>query len=359
MAPLARAWLSRGLPRLAAAHARFTSSSSAPAAASSSSPSLWPERRVPCWLVDATAAGPVPYPRALAWQRELLRRRTEAPSAGAERPADPSAAPFPNVVFVLEHPHVYTLGRGAGLEHLRFTPEGGKIRSVYGPEAAPTLPATTASRGSAPAAPPAAVYRVERGGKVTYHGPGQLVVYPVLDLHAFKKDLHWYVSAIEDAVIGALSDFGVAAHRAPGFPGVWVGPRKIAQVGMSVSRWYSSHGYAINGDPDLTFFQNIVPCGIADREVTSLAQELQRLQDSGSSVWTGPASGPALVAALKERVLARFEAVFGAALLQPPGPVSAILARSSSSNSDGSEEEDAASAVALADALDASVPTLP
>jgi lipoyl(octanoyl) transferase len=156
-----------------------------------------------------------------------------------------------NLVLSLEHPHVYTLGRRADAAELHFRP-GGLNAQVD-----------------------ADVFRVDRGGKITYHGPGQLVVYPILDLNMFKRDLHWYVDRIEQVVIDSLSHFDIKAHRYPGFPGVWVGERKIAQVGMNVSKWYSMHGFAINVNPDLNYFGNMIPCGIKEKGVTSVKQLLQ------------------------------------------------------------------------------------
>ena len=181
----------------------------------------------------------VPYPEAWKWQQDLLSRRIAR-----------DAPVLPDVVLCLEHPHVYTLGRAASEADLLFT-------------------ATGASVG-------AEVHRVERGGKVTYHGPGQLVVYPVLQLERYVKDLHWYVTGIEETIIRTLSAFGLEGHRHAGYPGVWLGDRKIAQIGMNCSKWVTSHGFALNVSPDMTFFEHIVPCGIDDKAVTSMAAELGR-----------------------------------------------------------------------------------
>jgi lipoyl(octanoyl) transferase len=222
----------------------------------------------------------VPYTTAWHWQQELLRARTDAP-AGA-------AAALPDVVLCLEHPHVYTLGRGASVDHLKFDPASGAVD--------------------------AEVHRVERGGKITYHGPGQLVVYPILQLERHRKDLHWYVQSIEEVVIRSLRSYGVEASRVAGLPGVWVGGgaggqahRKIAQVGMNCSKWVTSHGFAVNVDPDMRYFGHIVPCGIDDRPVTSLAAELGRRVSA---------------AELRGIVAAEFAAVFGVALDRPPAECS-------------------------------------
>jgi len=196
-----------------------------------------------------------PYAKALAWQKGLANARFTP----TRRHHD--------VVLALEHRHVFTLGPGAKEEDVR-----------YDINAEPSI---------------AEVYRVERGGQVTYHGPGQLVVYPILQLQVcqlwpaiaailcrfslvnstqnFKQDLHWYVTTVEQVIIDTLGVFGVLAARAPGFPGVWVGDEKIAQIGVSCSKWVTSHGFAINVCPDMAFFERIVPCGIHDRGVTSMA----------------------------------------------------------------------------------------
>lgn len=205
-------------------------------------PAPAPYARVDC---DMYSPGTVPYLRAWRWQQELLRRRVEQPPAELEAPG-----PLRDVVIFLQHPPVYTLGRAATRAHLLFDPAAGAVD--------------------------AEVHAVERGGKVTYHGPGQLVVYPVLNLARFRKDLHWYVRTVEEVVITSLRRFGIDAGRAEGYPGVWVQDRKIAQVGMNCSKWVTSHGLAINVDPDMRYFGHIVPCGIDDRPVTSMAAELRR-----------------------------------------------------------------------------------
>jgi lipoyl(octanoyl) transferase len=184
-------------------------------------------------------SGTVEYAKAWDWQQQLSKKRWGP---------DPDA--FADLVIALEHPHVFTLGRGATEADLRFDPS-----------ASPRI---------------AAIHRVERGGQVTYHGPGQLVVYPLLQLGHFKKDLRWYVTAIEQVIIDALGTFKLAAGRAQGYPGVWIDDRKIAQVGISCSKWVTAHGFAINVSPDLSYFDRIVPCGITDKRVTSVQLEYER-----------------------------------------------------------------------------------
>lgn len=126
------------------------------------------------------------------------------------------------------------------------------------------------------AATGAAVLWVDRGGDVTYHGPGQVVGYPILHLERLGKDIHQHVWRIEETLIRTLADFGVAGGRDPAYPGVWVGTDKIAAIGVRVSKWVSSHGFALNVSTDLSYFGNIVPCGIKGRGVTSLSQLLGR-----------------------------------------------------------------------------------
>ena len=195
--------------------------------------------------------GRVEYGRALAWQEALLARRLAGGS---------------DVLLLLEHPPVYTLGRGADPRHLG-----------------------TAADGDVP------VFRAHRGGQVTYHGPGQLVGYPILDLRRLRPDVRWYLRTLEEALIAALGDLGIAAGRRPGLTGVWVGGRKIASIGVALRRWVSWHGFALNVGPDLRGFAAITPCGITGVEMTSVAQE----------------GGPGSVDEVLPVVRDRFVAVFG------------------------------------------------
>lgn len=164
----------------------------------------------------------------------------------------------PNHLLLCEHPHTYTLGKSGKPEHLLLD-EAGLSRQK------------------------AAFYRINRGGDITYHGPGQLVGYPILDLDNFRPDIHWYLRTLEEAVIRTLADYGLLAGRIPGLTGVWLDfeegaarPRKICALGVKCSRWVTLHGFALNVDPDLSYFSHIIPCGIADKAVTSLRQELGR-----------------------------------------------------------------------------------
>jgi lipoyl(octanoyl) transferase len=180
---------------------------------------------------EARFLGRVAYAEAERLQESLVRDL--ASGSGGE------------VLLLLEHPHVVTLGRGADSRHLLLD-EG-----------------TRAERGIG-------VHETGRGGDVTYHGPGQLVGYPILDLRPDRCDVHRYVRDLEEALIRASGDLGVEAARAEGRTGVWARGRKLAAIGVRVSRWITSHGFALNVTTDLSYFSHIVPCGIADAGVTSL-----------------------------------------------------------------------------------------
>ena len=176
--------------------------------------------------------GRMDYGEALELQRELVAARQQ----GA----------ISDQLVLLEHPHTITLGRNGRMENLLASD------------------AALASAGIS-------FYPINRGGDVTYHGPGQLVGYPILDLREWKRDVGAYVRAIEQAIIGALADYGISAGRIPGLTGVWVDGRKIAAIGVHIGRWVTSHGFALNVNTDLSYFQYIVPCGLA-KPVTSMAQ---------------------------------------------------------------------------------------
>jgi lipoyl(octanoyl) transferase len=181
--------------------------------------------------------GTVEYADGLALQEELRRAVT--------------AGEAPDHLLLLEHPPVVTLGRNAGTGNLVLAPEALEARGIE-------------------------FHRTGRGGDVTFHGPGQLVGYPVIDLKPDRRDVHRYVRDLEETLIRTLGDFGVLAGRIPGLTGVWIGDLKIAAIGVRISRWVTTHGFAFNVDTDLDFFRVIVPCGIADRGVTSLSRVLGR-----------------------------------------------------------------------------------
>lgn len=151
---------------------------------------------------------------------------------------------LPDTLLLLEHPPVYTLGQGADEHFLKFTP-GAHM-------------------------PP--VVRIERGGEVTYHCPGQLVGYPILNLRQHRCDLHWYLRQLEEVLMQTVAVLGLEAERLEGLTGVWIKGHKVAAIGIKVSRWITMHGFALNINPDLSGFGQIVPCGISDKPVGSLAQ---------------------------------------------------------------------------------------
>jgi lipoyl(octanoyl) transferase len=153
-------------------------------------------------------------------------------------------SPQPDRLLLVEHPPVYTLGQGSTTEHLKFLDSD----------------------------PPHPLFRIERGGEVTHHCPGQLVGYPILDLKRHQTDLHWYLRQLEEVVIQTLAALDIPGTRQPGLTGVWVGDTKLAAIGIKVSRWITMHGFALNVCPNLSGFEAIVPCGIADKAVGSVAQ---------------------------------------------------------------------------------------
>jgi lipoate-protein ligase B len=148
------------------------------------------------------------------------------------------------------------------------------------------------------------VYEIERGGDVTYHGPGQLTGYPILDLRCFKMDVHWYLRQLEEVIIRVLARYGVAGARMEGYTGVWVGDEKVAAIGIAVRRWITYHGFALNVNPDMSHFGLITPCGITDKSVTSLEKLVCRRLD---------------IDEVADRVASAFVDVFDVDLVSQPG----------------------------------------
>ncbi|MGC8832517.1 MAG: lipoyl(octanoyl) transferase LipB [Armatimonadota bacterium] len=181
--------------------------------------------------------GLTPYEHALKLQEKVL--------------ADVADHLLPETLILLEHPPTFTIGRAPASESNLLLPE----------EALKKM---------------AEVYRVGRGGNVTFHGPGQLVGYPIMDLRRRQRDVHAYVRALEEVLIRVLKDYGISANREEGLTGVWVEKNKIAAIGVQVRRGVTMHGFALNVDPDLSFFSMIVPCGIRVRGVTSMSAVLGR-----------------------------------------------------------------------------------
>lgn len=199
--------------------------------------------------LEVIQAGTVPYGEALEWQRQLAEDRIAGRLSH-------------DVLLLVEHPPVVTFGRNSQRAHLL---------QAAGVE----------------------VFEVERGGDVTFHGPGQLVGYPILDLSAYKQDLHWYLRTLEQALIEALGQLDIPAERNPGFTGVWTRGKKIASIGIHVKQWVTWHGFALNVATDLGEFERIVPCGIPGVVMTSIERERgagsreQLWQESVSAVVKG------------------------------------------------------------------------
>lgn len=193
-------------------------------------------------------AGQMEYARAWTWQQRLQElRRQQA---------------VPDLLLLVEHPPTYTCGRATRPEHLPGDAEA------------------LARRGSA-------VFSIERGGSVTYHGPGQLVGYPILALRPPDRDVHRYIRRLEEVLIRALGGFGLRARARPGLTGVWIGGRKIAAIGIHVRHWVTMHGFALNVNPELSYFGGIRPCGLDSGMVTSMAELLPSppaLEEAGSQV---------------------------------------------------------------------------
>lgn len=191
------------------------------------------------WLLNLS--GLVPYDRALELQHRLVKHRREG------RVED--------VLILLEHQPVITLGRQGDESHILASRQALAEQGIQ-------------------------VYRVERGGDVTYHGPGQIVGYPILDLRGHREDVGWYIRSLEEVLVRTLADFGVAAEPGEDLIGVWVGEGKIAAIGARIEGWVTYHGFALNVAPEMSHFQLIVPCGIADKDVTSMRQVLGHSVDS-------------------------------------------------------------------------------
>jgi lipoyl(octanoyl) transferase len=204
--------------------------------------------------------GTVSYGDALALQAELVAKRR--------------AGEIPDTLLLLEHPHVITLGSGSHDENVLVSEEERAARGIE-------------------------LFETGRGGDVTYHGPGQLVGYPILDLKPDRQDLHRYLRDLEEALILTLAEFGLEGGRKEGLTGVWVEGRKLAAIGVRVSSgWITSHGFALNVTTDLAFFGTIVPCGIRDHGVGSISAELGRRVETAD---------------VEAAVVRAFERIFGAA----------------------------------------------
>ena len=189
---------------------------------------------VPCTVVRL---GVTDYMEGWELQKRLAEQVKEDSTAGW--------------LLLLQHPHTYTFGRAGNAENLRLTEQ--ELAEIG-----------------------AKVYWIDRGGDVTYHGPGQLVGYPIVDLHRWNEGPRWFVAALEAALIEALAVFGVRAETVEGRPGVWAGNEKLAAIGLHISQGVTTHGFALNVDPDLSYFGHIYSCGLADAGVTSISRLLGR-----------------------------------------------------------------------------------
>ena len=197
--------------------------------------------------------GLIDYKQAWDLQEELLKTAVDCKISN--RKNETAVMPQQHLLFC-EHPHVYTLGKSGAFENLLL--DEAHLQQID-----------------------AQFYKINRGGDITYHGPGQLVMYPILDLEQFFTDIHQYLRYLEEAVIRTLAEFQITAARYEGLTGVWIDAdtpraRKICAMGVKCSRWITMHGIALNVSPDLGYFGNIVPCGIQDKAVTSMAKELGR-----------------------------------------------------------------------------------
>lgn len=210
-------------------------------------------------------------PYRLAWdlQRQLQNQLIDQKLAFRDDPA--KGKPTGDALLFVEHPHVYTLGKSGNAAHLLKS--AAELTQID-----------------------AELIENDRGGDITYHGPGQIVGYPILDLDRHITDVHKYLRFLEETIIKTCSDFGVKAGRIDGLTGVWVNDQKICAMGIRCSRWVTMHGFAMNVSTDLSYFDHIVPCGISNKKVTSLSHVLNRPVDSEQ---------------VKKRIIKNFEDVFG------------------------------------------------
>jgi lipoyl(octanoyl) transferase len=201
--------------------------------------------------------GLIDYKEAWDKQEDLFKHKVDQKFALRENPTLP--LPTNHLIFC-EHPHVYTLGKSGSIDNLLVDAETlKKLHATY--------------------------YAINRGGDITYHGPRQIVGYPIFDLEQFFTDIHKYLRTLEEAIILTLAEYGIKGERYEGYTGVWIDAndehkaRKICAMGVRCSRWVTMHGFAFNVNTDLSYFNHIVPCGIDDKQVTSMQQELQTVLD--------------------------------------------------------------------------------
>lgn len=218
--------------------------------------------------------GPIDYQEAWDLQESLLRVNVGLKLAAGK--SAPHKIDTQHYLLLCEHPHVYTLGKSGSEDHLLIDEATRKEKGIF-------------------------YYQINRGGDITYHGPGQITGYPILDLEKFKPDLGWYLRTMEEVMIQVLAEYGLEGGRSEGETGVWLGvgtatPRKICAFGVRCSRWITMHGFALNVNTDLSYFNHIVPCGIQGKGVTSLEAELGR---------------EVSMAEVKEKLIRKFSELFG------------------------------------------------
>lgn len=227
--------------------------------------------------------GLIEYGTAWDYQEELMKAglAIKAERFTQKDAVTTESTPIESHLLIVEHPHVYTLGKSGALENLLINSQKMKDLGVT-------------------------FYKTNRGGDITYHGPGQVVAYPILDLEQFQSDLGWYMRSLEEVIIKTIAHYGLKGDRLPGSTGVWLDPdlpgrqRKICAMGVKCSRWITMHGLALNVNSNLDFFNYIVPCGITDKGVTSIEKELGH---------------PVDIAEVEAHMKAAFEEVFGAELV--------------------------------------------
>lgn len=211
--------------------------------------------------VEVIHLGEEDYQKVWDYQESIFKKTVDRKIANRKLEDESLVSTTDNFLIFCEHPHVYTLGKSGSIDNLLLD-EAGLERNL------------------------AQFYKINRGGDITYHGPGQLVAYPILDLENFFTDIHKYLRCLEEAIIMTMADFGLSAGRIPGLTGVWLDfeegekdPRKICAMGVKSSRWVTMHGLALNVNTDLSYFGHIVPCGIDDKAVTSMEKELGKKVD--------------------------------------------------------------------------------
>lgn len=235
--------------------------------------------------VQLIELGSKDYKDTWDYQEELFKGIVDIKTANRKRPEGEQEA-TPNYFLFVEHPHVYTLGKSGKEEHLLIDEEQLRAKG-------------------------ATFYKINRGGDITYHGPGQIVGYPILDLDNFFTDIHKYLRLLEETIILTLAEYGIKGVRSEGETGVWIDvgtpfARKICAMGVRASRWVTMHGFALNVNTDLGYFDNIVPCGIRGKAVASMEQELGRKVDQEE---------------VKEKIKKHFTALFEAELIAAEAPL--------------------------------------